>query len=189
MGNLKEGHFTSLVDGFRKNDEKILKEVYQRVFPKVRIHVLQNNGDENHARDIFQQAFIACWLNVKDDKVDAQGSLEAYLFTIARNKWTDHLRSARFRKTVRQDMMPVLIEEEDEVDSETEERREREILQQAIGELGAECKDLLTRFYFERRNMQEIAETLGIGAASARNKKYRCMEHLRALAQKIRNNG
>ena len=187
MGNIRERQDTSLVDGFRRNDEKILREVYQRVFPKVRSHVLKNSGDENHARDIYQQAFIACWLNVKDNKFDGNGSLEAYLFTIAKNKWIDYLRSARFRKTVHQEVIQPIDPEE--VETDTSETQEREILQQAIHQLGSDCKDLLILFYFERKNMQELAETLGIGAASARNKKYRCMEHLRALARKIRNNG
>lgn len=188
MGNTQRKDTGTILEGFRKNDENILKEVYRDVFPKVRVHILKNSGNEAKAKDIFQEAFIACWQNVKNHKFDGTGSLEAYLFAIAKNKWTDHLRSARFRKTVHQDVIP-LIDQKEEEDQDNEAQNEQDIMKRALHQLGNGCKNLLTLFYFERKNMEEIAENLGIGAASARNKKYRCMEQLRALAQQIKNNG
>lgn len=188
MGNSEKKDFNTIVDGFRSNNEKILKEVYHGVFPKVRAHILKNSGDEAKAKDIFQDAFIACWKNIKEGKFDGNGNIEAYLFTIAKNKWTDHLRSAQFKKTVHGDMVSLTDQEEKkELDMETE--REKEIMKTALNRLGKGCKNLLSLFYFERKKMEEIAEELEIGAASARNKKYRCMEQLRSLALQIKNNG
>lgn len=190
MGNTQRKDTSTILEGFRKNDESILEEVYQSVFPQVRIHILKNSGDEAKAKDIYQEAFIACWQNVKDHKFDGTGSLEAYLFTIAKNKWTDHLRSARFKKTVHQDVMTLIDQkEEEDEDQDNETQNGQDIMKNALHQLGNGCKNLLTLFYFERKNMEEIGEKLGIGAASARNKKYRCMEQLRALAQHIKNNG
>jgi RNA polymerase sigma factor (sigma-70 family) len=189
MGNSEKKDFKTIIDGFRSNNEKILKEVYRGVFPKVRTHILKNSGDEAKAKDIFQEAFVACWQNVKENKLDGNGNLEGYLFTIAKNKWTDYLRSSGFRKTVRQDVISMAPHQEMEDNTKTEEDRELEIMKAALAQLGKGCKNLLTSFYFERKNMEEIAQDLGIGAASARNKKYRCMEHLRTLALKIKKNG
>ncbi|KAB5491387.1 RNA polymerase sigma factor [Flagellimonas hadalis] len=190
MGNTQRKDIDTILEGFRKNDETILEEVYQSVFPQVRVHIFKNSGDEAQAKDIYQEAFIACWQNVKDHKFDGTGSLEAYLFTIAKNKWTDHLRSARFKKTVHQDVISLIGQEEDkDEDQDNEVQNEQEAMKRALHQLGNGCKNLLTLFYFERKNMEEIAEKIGIGAASARNKKYRCMEQLRALAQHIKNNG
>jgi len=52
--------------------------------------------------------------------------------------------------------------------------------------LGAPCKDLLMKFYFEKKSMKDIAEELQLDAASTRNKKYRCMQKLRELALNLR---
>ena len=52
----------------------------------------------------------------------------------------------------------------------------------AFGNLGDSCKVLLMKFYFEKKSMNTIAEELDLDAASARNKKYRCMQKLRAIA-------
>ena len=57
---------------------------------------------------------------------------------------------------------------------------------QAFKDLGLPCKDLLTKFYFEKKSMNTIAEELQLDAASTRNKKYRCMQKLRELALKKR---
>ena len=54
----------------------------------------------------------------------------------------------------------------------------------AFKQLGASCQLVLTRFYFEKKSMKAIAEELQIDAASARNKKYRCMQKLKELVQK-----
>ena len=59
MGNSEKKDFKTIIDGFRSNNEKILKEVYRGVFPKVRTHILKNSGDEAKAKDIFQEAFVA----------------------------------------------------------------------------------------------------------------------------------
>ena len=52
----------------------------------------------------------------------------------------------------------------------------------AFNKIGKECKVLLTRVYFEKKSMKDIGAELNLDAASARNKKYRCMQKLRELA-------
>lgn len=188
MGNTLQKTNQQLITAFKNNDQKLMQEVYQHTFPKFRSHVYKNNGDQDQAKDVFQEAFIACWKNVKDNRFDGIGSLEAYLFTIAKNKWTDHLRSVRFKNTVRQEGIP-MVAEEDAPELHGSEEREQEIMVAALHQLGEACKHLLTLFYFERRPMEDIGALLNLAPASARNKKYRCMEQLRTLAHKIKNNG
>ena len=52
---------------------------------------------------------------------------------------------------------------------------------QAFKNLGDSCKELLSKFYFEKMSLNVIADLFDLDAASARNKKYRCMQKLRAL--------
>jgi len=181
----------ALVDGFKRNDDKAMGSVYLEVFPKVRAHVLRNSGDEDQAKDVFQEAFVACWQNIKEDRFQG-GNVSGYLFSIAKNKWTDHLRSPKFKRTVSANSRPHWeMKAEDPMDEE-EDSREKDngkVLQSALARLGQGCRDLLRMFYFERRSMEEISVELGIAASSARNQKYRCMEKLRTLSQEIDGNG
>lgn len=52
----------------------------------------------------------------------------------------------------------------------------------AFENLGQACKDLLTQFYFDKLSLRIIAESLKIEEASAKNKKYRCIQKLKELA-------
>ena len=190
MGNTLKHKKNETLIGFQKNNETTMRSIYTTVYPKVKSYVLKNNGNEAQSKDIFQDAFIACWKNIKDDKLSENGNVEAYLYTIAKNKWTDYLRSATYKKTVsdNDDLIQQNLGEEHLVD-EHEEEEKRKVLQLALKQLAVDCKELLTKFYFERRSMNEIAEELKLSSASTRNKKYRCMEKLRLLSLEIKNNG
>ena len=54
----------------------------------------------------------------------------------------------------------------------------------AFKQLNENCRKILTLYYYERFSMKQISTRLGIGSASARNQKYRCMEQLRSLTLK-----
>ena len=197
MENFKttsEGDFNqkALLKGILENDETILRSLYNAIFPKVRTYVLKNNGDEALAKDIFQEAFVACWKNVKDNKFleRENGNVEAYLFTIAKNKWTDFLRSAQYKKTISHNNTSQLGQEGgDGYEEGDRPAKLTEALALAFGRLGENCRELLTLFYFQRKSMEEISKKLNIGAASTRNKKYRCMEKLRRMALEIKKDG
>lgn len=179
------------VKAFKRNDPKILRAVYVEVFPKIRAHVLQNSGSEEQAKDVFQEAFIACWKNIKEDRF-TDGNISAYLFTIAKNKWTDVLRSSEYKKTVNMDLgsvSGVSVEETGEGEQDHEEEQQRSMLETALAQLGEQCRTLLKLFYFNRKSMEEIAGEIGLAPSSARNQKYRCMEKLRGFCIQIKNNG
>lgn len=191
MGNTLQKTNNQLTTAFKNNDQKVMQQVYQNIFPKFRSHVFKNSGNETQAKDVFQEAFVACWKNIKEDRFSENGNVEGYLFTIARNKWTDYLRSSDFKNTVVSNTavnLSIVVEEEPTTQEMIKEKR-RETLQQALGNLGASCKTLLQLFYFERKSMDAISKELNITSASARNQKYRCMEKLRMLSLEIDKNG
>ncbi|MEO1436209.1 MAG: sigma-70 family RNA polymerase sigma factor [Bacteroidota bacterium] len=173
---------SQLIAAIKANDEQAMQRIYQLNFKKVESFVLQNNGNRSAAKDIYQEAFIAMWRNVKLDKFQAQNAdaINGYLFRIARNKWLDHLKSAHNRRTIS-------VEHHDQ--EKADEAQEDEALNQrlsnmhsAFEELGDECRVLLKYFYYAKKSMKEIADLLSLDPASARNKKYRCMQRLRQFA-------
>lgn len=170
------------LDAIKANDEKALQRLYAANYPKVERYILRNSGDADQAKDIFQEAFIACWRAVQLDKfIPAnETSLDGYLYRIARNKWLDHLRSAQHRKTV-----PLADSTEDWQDDPADMPGEQDAYIQAVkenfGKIGGNCKDILTRFYYGKASLRDIAIAMGWTEATARNNKYRCIQRLRAL--------
>lgn len=188
MGNTLKHIKNEAVIGFQENNEITLQSVYTSVYPKVKTYVLRNSGNETLAKDIFQEAFIACWRNIKADKLSKNGNVEAYLYTIAKNKWIDYLRSSVYKKTKLTDQETELHIVEEETNDENEEAN-KIVLKKALETLNNSCKEVLELFYFERRSMDEISKKLNMTSASVRNQKYRCMNQLRNLALKFKSNG
>ena len=71
-------------------------------------------------------------------------------------------------------------EENNDIDDDILKDKRLEDVMLAFKNLGEACKSLLRMFYFEKKSMKFIAEELALDSASTRNKKYRCMEKLRA---------
>jgi RNA polymerase sigma factor (sigma-70 family) len=173
----------AIIEAIQDNDEGVLKFVYKKNYPKTERLVLSNNGSVDQARDIFQEAFIAMWRQIKDQQFVPlnESALDGYLYQIAKNKWMDYLRSAYHRKTVplenssNHDTLP----DDQERSSETEKLG---LTMEVFERLKGTCKSLLSQFYFEKKSLKEMADLLNLDPASVRNKKYRCMQELRALA-------
>ena len=191
MGNTEKQTNNQLTTAFKNNDQKVMQMVYINTFPKFRSHTLKNSGNEAQAKDVFQEAFIACWRNIKEDKLTINSNVEGYLLTIAKNKWIDFLRSSDYKKTTLTEDFSHLkvITEDPNIETEKVAETQRIRLQKAIRQLGQNCKELLRLFYFERKSMQEISQKMNLVPASARNQKYRCMEKLRTLSLQLKNNG
>jgi RNA polymerase sigma factor (sigma-70 family) len=186
---LQTNNKLQLVDAIKRNDTITLKRIYANNYPKIEILVLKNNGTKEYAKDIYQEAFLVVWQNVKQDKFIPQNesSINGYLYTIAKNKWMDVLRSQGYKKTIIASQMSyfeIKDEENNGMDDDILKDKRLEDVMHAFKNLGDACKSLLRKFYFEKKSMKNIGKELQLDAASTRNKKYRCMQKLRQIALK-----
>jgi RNA polymerase sigma factor (sigma-70 family) len=114
-----------------------------------------------------------------------ESALNGFLYTIAKNKWLNHLNSAKYRKTNSYDVDPHMLNNKTaENDKEFDNDNNINTVANAFNNLGDVCKKLLTAFYYDNKSLREIAKIFEITEASAKNKKYRCTEKLRSLVVK-----
>lgn len=162
----------------------MLSAVYKLNFPAVSHYILQNNGEEQDAKDIYQEAVLALWQNIQSGKIvaEANTNIGGYLFQVAKHKWLDKLKSKQHRSTLR------IVRDEaiETADTSTEEHEvQEEKLQQLrvlFAQLGDTCKAILNKFYYEKKSLEEIGDDLNYDAATLRTKKYRCMMQLRKMS-------
>lgn len=183
---IKTDYQQLLINGIKANDSKVLKELYTTNYNKIEAFILSNSGTVDHAKDIYQEAFISVWKNVKMNKFEPQNesALQGYLYRIAKNKWMDVLRSKTFKKTNtlndEKQLATHYKTEQSEIEEDVFEKNLNKIMD-AFKVLGQPCKQLLTTFYFDKKSLRDIALKLDIEETTARNKKYRCMQKLREL--------
>lgn len=171
-----------LLKGIKENSPAVLRQIYADQFPSVRSYVLQNSGGGSDAQDVFQDSMMVVWLNVKEGRYDpGSGSIGAYIYRIAKNKWLDKLRSAHTRNVTN-----MISEVSDRIAEVTEEQRDSERLahlKQIYSRLDEKCRKVLDMFYYERKSLETIAKELDYDLGSIRTIKYRCMMKLRASSK------
>ncbi|RYY30959.1 MAG: sigma-70 family RNA polymerase sigma factor [Chitinophagaceae bacterium] len=179
---------TDWIVRLKANDDLLLETIYKTGFPGIKKYIIQNNGTEDDAKDIYQEAFIIMWRNVQLDKISFRGfeQLQGYLYRIAQYKWLDHLRSSRVKHT---SAMPD-TEIETDMNSETdiEENAYIATVRQHYAAMGNPCKEVLKRFYFLKQSMAQIASNFSWTEATAKNNKYRCLQKLRNMILAQKNN-
>ena len=171
-------------ENIKGNNEKELNRLYVENYQRVENFILTNSGNAEQAKDIYQEAFIAMWRNIQLGKFQPQGdnALNNYLYTIAKNKWLDHLRSSKVKKTISLDSFTENVMTIETSDDSIIERLE--LIREKFGNLGDNCRELLKRFYYAKESLKAIAITFNWTEETAKNNKYRCMEKLRSLVKK-----
>lgn len=156
-----------------KGDEEALDYLYKRYYRMMTKIVLSNNGSEDEAKDIYQEALIVFWQKAAKGDLVLTSKISTFLYSICLNLWRKELdRKNRLSH-----------EEKDGVEIMDYEAKERSILiRNCIEELGDTCKKILTFYYFDGMNMVEIAEKLSFANTdTAKTKKYKCKKRLDQL--------
>ncbi|NEN24459.1 sigma-70 family RNA polymerase sigma factor [Cryomorpha ignava] len=171
-----------LTEGFIQNDRKCMEQIYAQNYKSVEMYILQNSGKEADAKDIYQEAIVAAWINVKEGKFELQGgkTIGGYIFQIAKFKWLDKLKSKAHKATVRlvHENQP---EETADNDYNEEEDSRMQYLTELYKNLDEKCKAILNRFYYQKMSLEEIGSELDHDPGTVKTLKYRCMKKLRSF--------
>jgi RNA polymerase sigma-70 factor (ECF subfamily) len=139
------------------------------------------NTDEEMAGEIYQQAFIAFYYNIRDGKVSTlSSSLKTYLFAIGKNIAREQFRiNARFipeEDNINLDEWDTSMEDSLEV-------TERQMaLDHVLKKMGDPCQTVLRLYYFDDYSMAAIAEAMKYKTEQiAAKRKFICLQQIRKL--------
>lgn len=172
---------SEVILGILNNSESVLKRLYVAYFPMVLQLVINNNGDGDDAKDIYQEAIIILYNKVKTGDFELSSKLKTYIYSVCRRLWLKRLSQIhRYGGDIKD------FEEYLSVDDETEKNNERDMQFNKMGDalklLGEPCKTIIEDFYINNRSMQEICESFGYtNADNAKTQKYKCLQRLKKL--------
>lgn len=153
--------------------ERAYLELVARYQSAILNYVYRLVGDSELAEDLTQETYVKAYGAIErlDLGASAEARRRAWLYRIAHNVATDHLR----RKARLQWLSLDRLRGQGSGDP-ADEVVEREPVNQAMSKLTAEQREVLQLFCSEGLSALEVAEVLGISAAAARKRRQRARE-------------
>lgn len=167
--------------GLAAGDDKSLETIYLENFPAIGRMVLQNNGSEDDARDVFQEAMIVLYEKVQEGNFILSSRLKTFLYAVCRRLWLKKLQASAIQGPIYEELEETAAAE-DALEAAAEKDQQFTLMEEAMARIGEPCKTILEDYYVHGRNMQEIAERFGYtNAENAKNQKYKCLMRLKKL--------
>ncbi len=169
----------------RRELDKVFSYLYRQVYDQVFHFIRKYKGIEADAEDIFHDGLIALLKLARRGQLAAdKTNVEAYLFSICRNLWFKKLQKKKITISPDDLQMAGPVEEVPLYGLLKKEQQEQVL--QLLGQLGEDCRKVLTYFYYDRLRMKKIAELMGYSSDQvAKNRKSDCMKKLKAIFFKV----
>lgn len=163
-----------LINKAKAGDKEAFGSIYKLYFEKIYRFIYFLVMDDQLAADLSQNTFLKMWQVLPRFKTES-GTIQAYLFTIARNLVTD------FRRRKKEYTLEQIqnIGKEDGILNTIESNDERKILQQIMQTLDEDERQMLILRYFEELSMREIAKVVKRDEGTIRVKIHRLLKKLR----------
>ena len=193
-----------LIDGMYRDDKLVQYELYKYCadyfYEKYRGLFY---APEYIIQEIFQDTFIKFWEKIESRSIYAEdgvikgqdneplnASIRTYFMRIAKFKYLEWLNENPFYAKANtimeeefrahgfnaQEYIDVLFDNSKDI--------QLEIIANVISHMNTRCYEILTKFYYEGKNLDRILKEIpSIESKDAlKTKKYKCMENLRAIA-------
>lgn len=169
----------SLLEGIRLNDTDTLEYIYKKFYPSVKTFIVLNSGNDDDAKDIFQESIIVIFRRLKDESFTITCSFKTYIFSISKNLWLKELERRKIERNKIHynegfDTSDCDIDEP----VSTEKFDRYKLYQTHFLSLSKDCQKVL-RLFLDKVPLKEIASIMGYASEKyAKKRKYQCKEML-----------
>jgi RNA polymerase sigma factor (sigma-70 family) len=164
-----------------KNDW-VLNNLYREILPRIKKLITSNSGTEDDAKDIFQDAVLVFYNQVKQNKFDESKEIAGFIYSVARNLWINKVKrdnrmiNIKDLEAAQEPCMNVLD------DLITEEKAK--VIEEVLDQIGENCKKLLKYSIYDKLSQKEIAQKMGYtNEAIVKTYNYRCKQKLISLVK------
>jgi len=166
--------------GDQMKRELALKQLYTQLFPIIKSYIHKNNGTDEDAADIFQDAMIVFYEKVRLNQFQLSSSIRTYLYSVCKHLWLNKLRAQKNVIGLSNESESLTVDPSIPGILGSNERDD--FLMKLLGRLGSDCKKILVLYYYNRLKMKEIAETMNFANDQvAKNKKSSCLKKLKLM--------
>ncbi|MBN1597938.1 MAG: sigma-70 family RNA polymerase sigma factor [Bacteroidales bacterium] len=172
-----------LLEGIGRNDIKILNHIYDISYRPIRYLVISNNGKEQDAEDVFQEALVVVFIKIREENFQLSSSLTTYLYSVARIIWIRELNNRKVRAEFIEGEQLVLNTTDSDIEL-LEESERYKLYREKFEELSEDCKKVLKMFLINIP-IKDITAIMGYSSDQhTKNRRFRCKK---TLINNIRN--
>ena len=166
-----------------KGDEAAMEMIFRQYYHRLCYFAQRLTRDESEAQDITQEALTSLWTHFRDKK-EMVDNLEAWLFTIVRNKCYNFIRRQRMKEERTPEIRENISLSEEGVENELIREDIFNKVYQEFAALPARQAEIMKLIYMEGMDTDEIARRLRITPNNIRNQKARALVKIRSLILK-----
>jgi len=173
---LKSLSIEQIINGILNRDEKVLRGIYNIYFPHIKKYILDNSGDNQNAKDVFQEAIIIIYRKIKEGNFQLNSSFKTYIYSVCRYIWLKQMENQRIENQNKQ--VYVEYEQIEDFVDEYKKSKEYKLYQYHFKRLSEDCQKILQMFY-NKVPLTDIAKEVGFeNEVFIKQKKYKCKEQL-----------
>ncbi|NOU61581.1 RNA polymerase sigma factor [Marinifilum caeruleilacunae] len=166
----------AILEGISMSNNDVLNYIYKKFFPSIRNFIENNNGNEEDARDLFQEAIIVIYRKMKKEPLVLSCNFKTYIYSICKLLWLKQLEKKKNSNEINSEgVLDNRLDEASETFDQTERYR---LYQKHFQNLGPDCKKVL-QLALDKISLKEIAEIMGYKSEKyAKKRKYQCKQML-----------
>ncbi|MBM3436019.1 MAG: sigma-70 family RNA polymerase sigma factor [Bacteroidetes bacterium] len=174
---MQEFKAEEILEGLQNRDTDILDYVYRNFFNQIKDFVIQNDGNEEDAKDVYQDAILVIYQKVRKDNLTLSCSFNTYLYSVCRLLWLKQLEYRKtFKKVIEESAKFIELDEDITNIYKTNERFK--LYQDHFKRLSYNCQKILELF-LARIQLKEIARILRLKSDDyVKKRKHQCKEKL-----------
>ncbi len=171
-----------IIRGILEHNSRIIQHVYRECFPMVERMVINSGGDQEQAKDVFQDGWIIVYRKIVKGELELTCKFSTFLYAICKRLWMQEKR----KRITRMKLTPSEPEifEEPEPFAEDDQSILKTIFNKHFKQLSKDCQTILI-LHFNNAPIEEIQKVMNYqNPHYVMDRKYRCK---RSLEQRIFN--
>lgn len=168
---------TELLEKLKLQDAEAFAQLYKLYVKKIYAYALSILKSPSLAEDITQETFIKLWEKAAD--VDPERSVQAYLFTIARNQSLNMIKRASRETAISEEIITHAVALSENGLGYTERRQTGEFINMAVSQLPPKRRVIYDLCHNHGYSYKQTAEKLGIKHTTVNSQMVKAIKNIK----------
>jgi RNA polymerase sigma factor (sigma-70 family) len=166
-----------IIQGILNHNEKIIYYIYSENYRIIKQLVKTNNGTDEDADDIFQEAIMVIYRKIRDNNFNLYVAFGTYLYAVAKNIWQNELKR-RSQKINTTDNFEEIQDGDNDIFVNLVKNEKHELVWHYFEKLSSDCQKVI-KLFIEGKSIAEVTKIMKYSSEQhTKNRRLRCKNSL-----------